>query len=89
MDKDLPVRFHFTVIRPLIASPEAAIVDEVKRLGLPVLETVCPFAGGTERQRVKDLLEALRRDVPDLFSNVVNALENLSDADRWTAADMQ
>ena len=79
-------RSNVTVIRPLIASPEAAIIDEVKRLGLPVLETVCPFAGGTERQRVKDLLEALRRDVPDLFANVVNAMENLSDADRWIAA---
>lgn len=81
-------RTDVTVIRPLIASPEAAIVDEVRRLELPVLETVCPFAGGTERQRVKDLLNELRRDVPDLFANVINALENLSDADRWiTAAD--
>ena len=79
-------RSNVTVIRPLIASPEAAIIDEVKRLGLPVLETVCPFAGGTERRRVKDLLETLRRDVPDLFANVVNAMENLSDADRWIAA---
>ncbi len=80
-------RTDVTVIRPLIASPEAAIVDEVRRLGLPVLETVCPFAGGTERQRVKDLLANLRCGHPDLFANVVNALENLSDADRWAAAD--
>lgn len=79
-------RTDITVIRPLVASPEAAIVDEVRRLGLPVLETVCPFAGGTERQRVKELLEGLRRDVADLFGNVVNALENLSDVDRWTSA---
>ena len=79
-------RTDVTVIRPLIASPEAAIADEVWRLGLPVLETVCPFAGGTERQRVKDLLKTLRRDVPDLFANVVNAMENLSDADRWISA---
>ena len=35
---------------------------------------------------MKDLLETLRRDVPDLFANVVNAMENLSDADRWIAA---
>ena len=79
-------RTDITVIRSLVASPEAAIVDEVRRLGLPVLETVCPFAGGTERQRVKELLEGLRRDVTDLFGNVVNALENLSDVDRWTSA---
>lgn len=79
-------RTDVTVIRPLIASPEAAIVDEVRRLALPVLERVCPFAGGTERRRVKELLQDLRRDTPDLFANVVNALENLSDTDRWTIA---
>ena len=79
-------RTDVTVIRPLIASPEAAIVDEVRRLALPVLERVCPFAGGTERQHVKELLQDLRRDTPDLFVNVVNALENLSDTDRWTTA---
>ena len=31
-------------------------------------------------------LQDLRRDTPDLFANVVNALENLSDTDRWTIA---
>ena len=79
-------RTDVTVIRPLIAAPESAIIDEARRLELPVQNSACPFAGDTERQRVKELLKNLRRDIPDLFSNVVNAMENLSSADRWTAA---
>ena len=60
-------------------------IDEARRLRLPILETVCPYAGRTERQSVRDLLGRLRGDVPDLYSKVLNALENLSDEDRWGA----
>ena len=81
-------RAGVTVIRPLVLSTEAAIIDEVRRLGLPVLETVCPFAGRTERARVRGFIKALRSGegglaVPDLYAKVVNALENLSDGDAW------
>ena len=78
-------RTGVTVIRPLVLSTEAAVIDEAGRLGLPILETVCPYAGRTERQSVRDLLGRLRGDVPDLYSKVLNALENLSDEDRWGA----
>ena len=76
-------RTGVTVIRPLVLSTEAAIIDEARRLRLPILETVCPYAGRTERQTMRDLLKTLRADVPDLYSKVLNALENLSDGDRW------
>ena len=77
-------RAGVTVIRPLVLSTEAAIIDEARRLSLPILETVCPFAGRTERARVRALLKALRADVPDLHAKVLNALENLSDGDGWS-----
>ena len=76
-------RTNITVIRPLILSTEAAIIDEAKRLDLPIIASACPFAGHTERQRIRDYISDLRKRIPDLYSKIVNALENLSDSDSW------
>ncbi|MCR4817735.1 MAG: hypothetical protein K5841_02115 [Fretibacterium sp.] len=79
-------RTGVTVIRPLVLSTEAAIIDEARRLALPVLGTSCPYAGHTERQNIRERTAQLRKDVPDLYSKVLNALENLSRADAWERA---
>ena len=76
-------RTNIKVIRPLIFASEAAIIDEAKRLELPVVKSPCPFAGYTERQRTRDFISDLRKTIPDLYSKVINALENLSDSDSW------
>ena len=80
-------RTNVTVIRPLVLSTEAAIIDEAKRLELPVVASSCPFAGHTERQNVRELLSRLRLDIPDLYAKVINALANLSDSDAWINTD--
>jgi tRNA(Ile)-lysidine synthase TilS/MesJ len=77
-------RSGVTVIRPLICVRETAIVAEAGRLTLPVLASPCPWAGKTERRRTKDMLDKMRGDVPNLFSNVLNALRTLDSADRWS-----
>lgn len=76
-------RTGVTVIRPLVLSTEAAIIDEVKRLELPVIPSACPFAGHTERQRTRELIAKLRQNVPDLYAKVIHALGNLSESDSW------
>ena len=76
-------RTGVTVIRPLVLSTEAAIIDEVKRLGLPVVPSACPFAGHTERQRTREYISDLRERVPDLYGKIIHALENLSCSDSW------
>ena len=76
-------RTGVTVIRPLVLSTEAAIIDEAKRLGLPVIGSSCPYAGFTERQRIRERIADLRREVPDLYSKVINALMTLSSAESW------
>ena len=77
-------RAGVTVIRPLVLSTEPAIVDEAQRLALPVLaHASCPWAGHTERQRVRTFLSRLRADVPDLNGKLLNALERLSGQDAW------
>ncbi|MBQ7169461.1 MAG: tRNA 2-thiocytidine biosynthesis protein TtcA [Synergistaceae bacterium] len=81
--KVLMTRTGVTVIRPLVLATESAIVDEVKRLSLPVISSPCPFAGHTERQRIRDYIAGLRKDIPDLYAKILHALENLSDSESW------
>ena len=76
-------RTGITVIRPLVLSTEAAIIDEAKRLSLPIIPTSCPFAGHTERQRIREYIAGLRETVPDLYGKILHALENLSDSESW------
>ena len=81
--KSLMTRTGVTVIRPLVLATESAIIDEAKRLAMPVIKTSCPFAGHTERQRIKDYISELRVRVPDLYAKILHALENLSDSESW------
>ena len=78
-------RTGVTVIRPLVLSTEAAIIDEAQRLSLPIIATSCPFAGHTERQRIREYISDLRAKVPDLYGKILHALENLSDSESWTS----
>lgn len=76
-------RTNVTVIRPLVLATETAIIDEAKRLELPVVASSCPFAGHTQRQKIREYIAELRREIPDLYAKIVNALENLSDSESW------
>ncbi len=76
-------RTGVTVIRPLVLSNESAIIDDAKRLQLPVIASACPFAGHTERQRIREYISDLRVRVPDLYAKILNALENLSTSESW------
>ena len=76
-------RTNITVIRSLVLASEAAIIDEVKRLNLPVIASACPFAGHTQRQQVRNLISDLKLNMPDLCAKIIHALENLSEAESW------
>ena len=76
-------RTGIEVIRPLIYARETSIVAEARRLELPILLGACPYAGKTERQRTKEMLNEMNARVPDIFANVANALKTLDASDRW------
>ncbi len=76
-------RSNITVIRPLVYVPEHHIRSEVARLGLRPVAPPCPYAGGTERARIKELLVLLQARYPDIRSNVLHALRHLSSNDGW------
>ena len=80
--KFLQDRTGVEVIRPLVYAREMSVAAEARRLELPILLGACPYAGKTERQRVKEALAEIR-GVPDIFANVANALKTLDASDRW------
>ena len=45
-----------TVIRPLVLAPEKEIRRAARRIELPVVKSVCPADGHTNRQKTKDFL---------------------------------
>jgi tRNA(Ile)-lysidine synthase TilS/MesJ len=81
--KFLQDRTGIEVIRPLIYARETSIVAEARRLELPILLGACPYAGKTERQRTKEMLNEINARVPDIFASVANALKTLDASDRW------
>jgi len=76
-------RTNLWLIRPLIYVRESKIISEAARLELPVLINSCDYAGNTERQKIKEFLKTMSSSVPDIHSNTINALKNLSDNDKW------
>ena len=76
-------RTNVTVIRPLVLTSEDAIINEVKRLDLPIISTTCPYAGHTQRQSIRDLIANLKNSVPDIHGKILHSLENLSELDKW------
>lgn len=64
-----------TLIRPLIYVPEKDIKYFVKKEQLPVVKSPCPADGRTKRETTKELLEALRKEIPDIQSRVFGAVE--------------
>ncbi len=76
-------RTNVIVIRPLVLASENAIIDEVKRLELPIISSPCPFAGHTQRQKVRELIASLRNYIPDINGKILHALMNISQDDCW------
>lgn len=76
-------RTNVTIIRPLVLSNESAVIDDAKKLELPIIESACPFAGHTERQRIREYISDMKMRVPDLYGKILNALENLSESESW------
>lgn len=71
------------ICRPLIYSRERLMTQVAKDNQLPVIADNCPacFAAPKERHRVKILLSALEHDHPQVFSNILKAVEQLISKD--------
>jgi len=73
---------QFSVIRPLIYTPEREIKALVRTAGLPVIESSCPENGNTEREEMKLYLRTFDDRHRGLYKRVLGALER-REIDGW------
>lgn len=68
-----------TVIRPLVYVAEADIIQFAQKVSLPVVRCCCPVSGTADlqRQRMKDLLKELEKDIPHVKNSLLKALSNV------------
>lgn len=67
-------RTGITVIRPMIYVPEADVKGAVNKLGLPVMNNPCPANHFTERERMKNIISSICRDIPFARDRMISAI---------------
>ena len=75
-------RSGVTQIRPLIYAGEQRISNLAHQLELPIVENPCPQDKGSKRYEIKQLLETLGHDYPDMRSKIFGAMQRLP-LDGW------
>ena len=70
-------RTGITQIRPLLYCGEGMVRNAAIRHELPIVHNPCPADGNTRRQEVKELIEDLRKDYPNLKDYVFGAMQRL------------
>jgi len=76
-------RTDLTVIRPFVYLPEKDIISAAKDLVLPIITSPCPACGKTNRQKTKELITALSKDIPDIKEKLLGALANTEQYHLW------
>ena len=68
---------NVTIIRPLIYVPECDVRGFINKEGLSdyVMETKCPAAGNTEREKMLDFIKDLRKDYKNIDDKLIKAIE--------------
>lgn len=75
-------RKQITVIRPLIFCDERLVQRVAARYEMPVVKSGCPADGNTERRRVRELIEQLEQDYPDLRAKLTGAAQRMEEGQK-------
>jgi len=71
---------RFSVIRPLIETAERDIANYAKQMKFPILPcNLCGSQAGLKRQKMKELLNTLEAETPDIRSVMLHALKNVKE----------
>lgn len=68
-------RMDVTQIRPLLYVREKQVRSAAERLQLPVVHNPCPLNGASRRQEVKELIEELEKQYPDLKQKIFGGMQ--------------
>ncbi|KUK14286.1 MAG: tRNA 2-thiocytidine(32) synthetase TtcA [Synergistetes bacterium] len=66
---------RFVIVRPLAYVREDVIVSYHKEMGLPLVESNCPYATSNYRSEMKKILAELEKLNPNVRSCILNALK--------------
>jgi tRNA(Ile)-lysidine synthase TilS/MesJ len=77
---------NVTVIRPLVLAPEKDIRRAARRIDLPVVKSVCPADGHTNRQRTKEFLADMERNDHGFKDRLFGAMKR-ANVDGWGGID--
>ena len=76
-------RKDITMIRPMLYAFEKDVARAAESAELPIVKSLCPADGVTEREKVKTLIRDLETDYDNLRNKVITALEN-GNIDGWS-----
>jgi len=76
-------RMDITIIRPLIYVEEKTVAEQAASLKLPVMPSLCPVTGLTNRERVKEFLSQLEARYPYSKRRMLKAMENVDPNSFW------
>ena len=76
-------RKQITLIRPLVFVKEKDIIFDKTCRHLPLIQSTCPADGHTKRQTVKNMLEQLKKEIPDLNPRIMSAIQNKNQMRLW------
>ena len=79
-------RKEITLIRPLVFAPEKAIRSAANRNQLPIVKSVCPADGHTNRQKTKDFLDSMERSDKGFKDRIFGAMRR-GNIDGWGGVD--
>ncbi|MGO0123296.1 tRNA 2-thiocytidine biosynthesis TtcA family protein [Desulfothermobacter acidiphilus] len=71
------------LIRPFSYVPEAAVAHFARSEGLPLLAPLCPYAGQTQREAMREIVEFIAQRHPYFRERFRTALQNVSLTDLW------
>ena len=72
-----------TVIRPLLYVDEKDIRGAARRFELPVVFNPCPADKHTRREYMKQLVESIRAEIPDVRKSMVSAISHPERYNLW------
>jgi tRNA 2-thiocytidine biosynthesis protein TtcA len=76
-------RSGITVIRPLIYFREKDIERNVKLYGFQPISTGCPVSGKSNRSRIKEIVNEISKEYPDVIGKVVAAMREGAPTSVW------
>lgn len=76
-------RKGITLIRPLVFVKEKDIIADPQCQKLPRIISTCPADGNTKRQEIKEKLDDLRHEIPDINTRVLSAIQNEKQTSLW------